>query len=299
MLNKLLIPLDGSGIAEAPLRATRPLLSALGAELDLLTALPDADEHTPEHFIGAAGLYLSHQMLVGAFERYHARLIEELSGAGLTAAAALGEGDPTEAILARLDSDAALAGVAMTTHGRWGLGHPRLGKVAASVLSRSDKSLLFVPSSAGDRGPASDGKFARVMLAVDVGSPALGAGKETVVHVVERLGAALQVMVVEQSSDRSTVPDETSQQVLDACKAELGGAGVDVTPILRRGPRVAQVIAENAVGEEADLLIVVGGTGEDATGVVDWLFSRGDQTDRLLAQVEMPVLVVRSGGDAS
>ena len=122
-LQRLLVPLDGSRLAENALRVACELLDE-GGELLMLRALENEDERDN------AELYLN--TLGGQFVNrgLHCRRIVSV-------------GEPAEAILAAVDDKEADA-VVMSTHGRTGMGRFFFGSVAEKVLRHSHKPTLLL-----------------------------------------------------------------------------------------------------------------------------------------------------------
>ncbi len=137
---RILVPLDGSPLAEAALPGILALARRYGAELALLrvaraTALP------------GPGLVDAQVTVVRDAEDYLAKVQQRLEGAGVAASAVVRYGGTPEEILddirvRRPDL------VAMSTHGRTGLTHLLLGSVAERVLRASPVPVLLFPARA-------------------------------------------------------------------------------------------------------------------------------------------------------
>lgn len=122
-LSRLVVPLDGSRLAENALRVACELLDD-GGELVMLRALRDQEERD------SALLYLN--TLGGQFVNR-----------GLHCRRVVAKGDPAEAILSGLEETDADA-VVMSTHGRSGIGRFFFGSVAEKVLRHSHKPTLLL-----------------------------------------------------------------------------------------------------------------------------------------------------------
>jgi nucleotide-binding universal stress UspA family protein len=139
---RVLVPLDGSDLAEEALAPAGALAAALGAGLLLAQAVPfpvvasgssqeDAsDAGGPDAEVGAAWRYLEE---VAAPLRAAGREVEVRVEAGMVV--------PT---LARIERELDVEGVAMATHGRSGLARAVLGSVATEVLHRTTAPVLLV-----------------------------------------------------------------------------------------------------------------------------------------------------------
>jgi nucleotide-binding universal stress UspA family protein len=139
---QILVPLDGSKVAEQVLPVITPIAESLGCGLLLF--------QVPTVYAPGIPLHEWHLSLQSTFEvsdrqarSYLGNLAGRLREEGSQVATALGEGPVAEAILdhaAASDSDL----IAMCTHGRTGIARWALGSVADRVLRAGDKPILLV-----------------------------------------------------------------------------------------------------------------------------------------------------------
>jgi nucleotide-binding universal stress UspA family protein len=144
-MRRILVPLDGSRVSESALE-TLPWL-ALSRDLEILLLrvvqpvkpvrlLRDADP--------AAQTAFAHEK-AGA-EQYLGRVARRLARRGTAIRTLVREGDPAALIVDTARThDASL--IAMSTHGRTGLGRVLLGSVAEGVLRRAEVPVLIAPAS--------------------------------------------------------------------------------------------------------------------------------------------------------
>jgi len=144
MYRSILVPLDGSKLAENILTEVESLALLLNAKLDLVSVrkahvLPGVDPTDAQvRVVAEAGKYL---------EKQKAKLSERISEIALHTP----YGNPAEKILEvskRHDIDL----IAMSTHGRSGIGRWLLGSVAEKVVRHSDIPVLLLRSQAMDEG---------------------------------------------------------------------------------------------------------------------------------------------------
>lgn len=135
-LTRLLVPLDGSPLAETALPAAAALAQATGATLLLLRA---AEAHT---FPGGDPTDAQVKVVREA-EEYLASVAEKLRGDGVTVETAVWYGPPSDAIVEGARFNHADM-VVITTHGRSGLGRVLLGSVAESVLRATSTPILVL-----------------------------------------------------------------------------------------------------------------------------------------------------------
>jgi nucleotide-binding universal stress UspA family protein len=139
---RILVPLDGSKVAEQVLPAVTPIARALGCEMTLFQV----------PIVYASGSLMGEWYLPwqGNFETadqvaqdYLDHLASDLREQGIEASTATWVGPVAESIIDYAEvNDADL--IAMCTHGRTGLARWALGSVADRVLRAGDKPILLV-----------------------------------------------------------------------------------------------------------------------------------------------------------
>ncbi len=142
MIRQILIPLDGSALAEAVLPHASRLAKAFGSEVLVLrvvgTRLSDVG-----HYIDTFDWRLKR---VEA-ERYVERIAGALRDEGVAAASEVAVGRASEQILAtarRAEADL----IVLTTHGEGGRSEFHVSGTAAKVVGPSESSVLLVPPPA-------------------------------------------------------------------------------------------------------------------------------------------------------
>jgi nucleotide-binding universal stress UspA family protein len=151
MLEKIVVPLDGSGLAEEVLPVVEELASKLSAEVVLLQAVITLTEAmreagpgpgmTPELGVDVAKQRVESE--TAEAERYLEATSKSLQAKGLKVSTAIAEGLPAGAILEYAkESNASL--IALATHGRGGLARAMMGSVADAVVRHSEVPVLLV-----------------------------------------------------------------------------------------------------------------------------------------------------------
>ena len=143
MLNKILVPLDGSRLAETALPYARELAQKFQAHLTLLRVLP-ALVIMPE-FQGK--LSAESEIMLGLerdAKRYLARHAEQLRAANIPVKTVVLEGNPAAEMIIEVAGDEAIDLVVMSTHGysdskRWAY-----GSVANKVLQQAPCPIYLV-----------------------------------------------------------------------------------------------------------------------------------------------------------
>jgi len=162
MLERALVPLDGSTLAEQILPLVEDLATKLGAEVVLFQAVMTATEALLEAMprgtaIGteASSVELAQNVARRRVESerraaqgYLDSIKAGLEAKGLKVQALVGEGAPAAAILdSAKETDASF--IVMATHGRSGLGRIVFGSTADAVLRASSLPVFLVrPESA-------------------------------------------------------------------------------------------------------------------------------------------------------
>jgi len=146
----ILVPLDGSALAEQILPHAMAMADHDGAELTLLRVV----EGQPAHILGSPIDYRPHESSTteqrDTAELYLSRLTTELMAAGHPARAAVVAAEtPARAILTAAEERSADL-IAMATRGRSGLTHTILGSVADKIIRGGTLPVLAVRPSHPD-----------------------------------------------------------------------------------------------------------------------------------------------------
>ena len=139
---KIVIPLDGSDLAEAALDAALPLAKTFGSEILLLGVLDLTAGMYDVYSEAFSPVDLKAQLekfLETALERARSKVEAQ----GVATRRFLKVGAPHEEI-AQLARDEGADLIAMTTHGRKGLGHLLLGSVTEKVIRTAPCLVLVV-----------------------------------------------------------------------------------------------------------------------------------------------------------
>jgi nucleotide-binding universal stress UspA family protein len=139
---RILVPLDGSKVAEQVLPAVTPIATALGCEVTLF--------QVPVVYASGSLIGEWYMPWQGSFETaeqdsqdYLERLASDLGERGIGASTATWVGAVAESIIDYAEvNDIDL--IAMCTHGRTGIARWALGSVADRVLRAGDKPILLV-----------------------------------------------------------------------------------------------------------------------------------------------------------
>ena len=298
MFKKLLVPLDGSGIAEQALPIAAAIAKASGASLDLIRAhqpLPPTTVHRAQ----------KESDEWRAADSYLESIAKELAASpGVATTHAAPKGDPAEAIQTRAkDVHADL--IVLTSHGRTGFSRFWMGSVADALVRGSEVPVLMVRPAAGApaHGEVSP-LFSRVLVPLDgsqLSSEALSAAADLARcrnATVMLLHVAPPVPMPAALSDGNApvIVDRTATDVVvREAYADLGRAmrtlqqlGVeDVETDVVVDPHVASAIVEYARGHQAQV-IAMSTHGRGASRMLI-----GSVADKVLRGSGLPVVLWR------
>ena len=302
MTNRILVPLDGSSLAEQSLSCAVTLARELPAEVDLIRVIwvpPDIldilDESNSELNAFAA-------QLEAEASRYLAALVEELGDAGLHARHAVRRGPPADTIL-KYSEQAGIDQIVMATHGYSGIKRWTHGSVAERVLQAARVPLLLARVS--EHVPARDWRqplaLRRILVPLD-GSSMAEQILPTVTTVARALRAELVLFQVPFATASGWVAGEwyapslgmfdTAQEVaqiyLNGVADRLEGQDLPVSTATSVGP-VAACIVQYAEANAVDLIAMC---THGRTGLARWAL--GSVADRILRAGTIPILLVRA-----
>lgn len=283
MIRSVVVPLDGSELAEAALPYGRALSERFGAKLYLVRVV---DIDAPAEIAAEARDYL-------------ARVARQLGGeTDIT----VRYGDPAAEIIdfvLELDDPA----IAMTTHGRSGIGRWLFGSVADRVVRGAGAPVLLIRSSMPQREP---GVVRSILVPVD-GSALPEAAIPYASELARRFDATIHLVRVAETPEiysllsvpagaptSADVLNQLAQQLVEAATSyvqELGerlrGEGLRVETHVLEGIAPEQLLAFER--ERQPDLVVMATHGRSG-------FSRvvfGSVAERLLREGTVPLLLIR------
>lgn len=167
MINHILIPLDGSALAECVLPHALAIGRAFGAQLTLLQVLEPAHNFGSEQPVDPLDWHLKRQEA----EEYLGRLASQLRGKNLKVQEAIMEGSPAEYIV-DFSINNSVDLIALSTHGRSGLSGWNVSSVVQKVILRSSKSILLIRAYKSSGLSLVDVQYNRLFVGLDYSSRA-------------------------------------------------------------------------------------------------------------------------------
>lgn len=305
-MKTILVPLDGSTLAESVLPYARLLARTIDARLHLLRVITGVrHEHVP---LDDPTLRAEAGVPPGATERdsspawealrqfaenYLAEQAEQLRAAGLYVTFEVRVGAPAETIV-EVAAECQARMIAMATHGYSGLARLALGSVADAVLHAAAAPILLVRGNAPLPKHASALK--RIVVPLD-GSELARQALPTAIELAEF--ARAEVVVVQAitpsiedylgaASPVAELRDNLRAQVLHEYEQHVvGGQPAAVTAAVLVG-HAAEAIAEEVDWRRADLIVMA---THGYSGMRRWIHS--SVADQLLHATTTPLLLVR------
>ncbi len=248
--NTLLVPLDGSPLAEAALPYAVTIARASGARVLLLTVL----ESEPMRALVVGGDERQRAQIEEAWrspaEGYLAAVAARLGARHVRAEYKAVIGDPVDQILAEAEEERATM-IVMATHGRSGLQRLLLGSVADKVMRMSSRPVLLIRPREEATVPSDEpATIRRIAVPLD-GSQLAEAALPVAIDLARMLHARLFLIRVEPLAQSLIVPFDLSGSVPDF-------ATLDERIAAAAEEYLGTVRARLPVGIKAETLVVRG-----------------------------------------
>lgn len=296
MLKRILVPLDGSPLAERALTVAHRLAERAGGKL-LVIRVPVPVPMTMRSypFSGPEVLWPQQAHARGRWEaeEYLAQVAQQLAGSSVPLRTEIIGGDPASVITAVAEQQRTDL-IAMSTHGRSGFSRWILGSVAEKVLRSAPCPVLVVRSAE---------PFRRILLPLD-GSRQSERALPVSLELAQLLGASLTLLHAtgselpvpglypqrdrDRTRHRITAPVSSPRAYLERIAALYSGPNCEIKLALRRGS-AAEAILEFAREDATDLIAMA---THGRSGLSHWVY--GSVTEKVLRGAETSMLVVPS-----
>lgn len=298
MFDDIMVPLDGSGAAEAALGHAVAVARATGATLHLFRVVRPAR---------TGGL--EHDAVEWRIDRTEARAYvdgcaEELRPLEIDTVCELGEGRPEEEIVAYARR-ALVDLIVLTTHGETGAEEFELGATAHRVVQAAGTSVLLVRPGVATRPVEAGHGYSRVIVPVDGSSrgewavclaatlhSASSPTELILVHVVPVPEMVARISADEElDSLRDQIVDAShraAERYFDQLRSRIERSGLTVESRILVSPRVTATLQEAADTLDADLMVV---SAHGASGSAPWPY--GSVASHLIRNSRLPLLVLQ------
>ena len=277
MYNKIVVPLDGSKLAEVALPYAEEMAAKMGSDIILLTVLEsdEPQEHEKQQM---------YTEKVAEVTRYHAaKYLGNGGSKAVKIAAATRTGNPAEAIIDYADKgDYTL--IIMASHGRSGISRWAVGSVADKVVRAKARQPVMLIRAKESRSDVREKRVLKKVLVPLDGSP----GGQTVIPFISKIASRLDMeltllQVVSQNGD-TTRNAETYLQ--DECR-KLAEEGIT------SGYRVSKGTVADRIIDLADELAfdLVAMSTRGRTGVSAW--PMGSTAQKVFLGGNTPLLLIK------
>jgi nucleotide-binding universal stress UspA family protein len=305
---RILIPLDGSSLAEGILPVATDLARRINARIDLLSVVDPESTELPSflHFeqLGPSGTITMGRLIstediqqdrIRTADEYLRGVVESLRRNGIRVGMETTVGDPAQQIVAKARRDH-IDVIAMATHGRSAIGRGLLGSVTDKVTHSSAVPILVVRTAEG----SSPEPISRLVVGLD-GSTVAEAALDSALELAKSLGVPMSLVRATSSGARAgaygfepdfapaaifPITDGEARKYLDTITASQSKLDLDVET--RVGPGSAYDEIQVVATEHPGSLIVLATRGR--SGLTRWVL--GSVTSRTIRSSDSPVLVI-------
>ncbi len=295
---RLLVPLDGSSMAESVLPIVESLATHCAAEVILL--------HVIEKKAPATRHGERHLRSVAEAEEYLRNISTRLRSAGIVVESHVHPNEEDDVAKSVVDHAAEMnpSFVVICTHGHGGLKKILFGSIAQQALHRGTWPILLVPPSSADKSLSP--KFQRILVPLD-GRHGHELALKVVTPIARAFGAELFLTLViptrselsdEQGLSSRFLPMATkaildlavegSKKYLAEIIGECQSQNLNARAEVLRGNTVAELL-DHSDKVQADLIVI---TSHGRVGI-DALFT-GSVTQRIIGKTGQPLLLVRT-----
>jgi nucleotide-binding universal stress UspA family protein len=283
LINRILVPLDGSAAAEAVLPFVTKIAQATGSDVLLVSAV------TPIAVWDEAHAAVKWEAEEGQAGDYLQARRNELAHIGLTVQSRVVFGAAAEAILRIAMGDRADL-IAITTHGRSGLARWVLGSVTAKLVHATNTPILVVRPPA-DGTSTAGANITKMLVPLD-GSEAAASVLPFAADLAKSFGAKICLFqaVPEPVTAYPDVQEEveaSARQFLASAAERLSEQGVQADSVASFGNTVDGIVW--AAEREKAELIVMSTHGRSGIGRM----VLGSVADAVVRRASMPVILVR------
>lgn len=290
LIKRLLVPLDGSRLAERVLPYVEEIARRADAEVILISAITPLATWDP----GAGGVRWDREADLAG--EYLEKVREEVAGRGVKARARICWGPAGDSIRDAAEEEAADL-VAMTTHGRSGIARWALGSVVGKVISQSRTPLLVIRSSEEEQ-PAR--AIQKILVPLD-GSQVSQSALPFIIGMAKVLETSLLlhhaitppamlypgIEMAHMDARLAAEIEAGAQELLAGAADQVRAAGVSAETVVTTGFAVDEI---SRVAEErsADLIAM---STHGRSGLGRWVL--GSVADAVLRRSTLPCLLVR------
>lgn len=296
MYDKILVPLDGSELAEVSLYYAQGLAGSLHSSITLVYVKDPNDMTSP---------YMYECYLRNMVQRVKAAAEEraaETGGGEIKVDCKVLEGDPAEEIIDYADKSKVDL-IVLSTQGKSGVRRWAMGNVADKVINATRRQVFLVRAT-GAKSDVHKKRLKRILVPVD-GNKGSESILKFVVHLATKLNlevTLLHVWVTTTADFYSglTALEESLKATKRIRKSKKGYVEKLADRLRKDGVKVKAVFIETSLGDEATEIINLAKEGDFSlvamathgrSGVSRWIF--GSNANKVLYGGSTPLLLVR------
>jgi nucleotide-binding universal stress UspA family protein len=284
MIERIVVPLDGSLTAEAILPHVRRVLYRNDSEIILVRAV---------NLVPIETAMMNAEAALGAAREYIYGQKETLEQAGVKVKFVVRMGPPLDVILGVVEEEKATM-IALATHGVSGVSRLLLGSVAEGILRKSPVPVLVVrpfwsyellPPVGGERLP-----LRNLLVPVD-GSDLSTVALPGIIELAKLFEMRIVLLRVLEAGKRKPASDEEHAEAVKQLKAlarTVEKSGVEAVTLVEEGDPARQIL-DSIQARGVDLIAM---TTHGRSGLSHLVV--GSVTERVLRSATVPLLVTRS-----
>ena len=297
MINHILVPLDGSTLAECVLPHVKSIAPVTKARVTLIHVLEHPENRSGGPPVDPLGWHMQKQEA----QRYLEEKIDQLEKEGFNASFTILEGKSAEGII-----DFAHANevdlIALSTHGRTGLTGWNVSSVVQKVLLRSYRSILLVRAYGSEGG--TEAAYKRLFVASDCSTRgefilpfAIGIAqfyKSRIIlgTIIEKPEVIQRLPLAEEEANLANQLSEINQRTATQCHkmitTQLALKGIDFETHVRLADHTIGALHDLVDEVHADLIMLV---AHGETGERRWPY--GSITTSLIAHGNVPLMIIQ------
>ncbi len=296
MFEHILIPLDGSSLAECVLPHGLTMARALGARVTLLQVVEQAEPDGRTRAIDPLQWHYS-EAEAGA---YLQKVAERLRLAGFPTTQVLLQGDPAERVIGYAQAEHADL-ILLSSHGRSGLSGWNVSSVEQKILARAYLSVLLIPAYQAAEPEISTLRYKRILVSLDgsqraecvlplLGTLAAQHGSQVLLaHVVGRPELPRRAPPSREDQDLANALTERNRLEASRYLEELRSRlSIPAEARLLVEDHVAVTLQQLAVDEKVDLVLL---SAHGYSGGTRWPY--GSLTTSFIMYGNKPLLIVQ------
>jgi nucleotide-binding universal stress UspA family protein len=302
MYEKILVPLDGSELAEVSLPYAEELASKLKTEAILLQVVPRAYHVYSAYEAVSQVAYTDEEMkpLRASAEDYLKEVADGLKNKGISTRTEVRVGIAADEII-KLADETDTGVVTMSTHGRSGISRWALGSVADKVVRGTKQPVVLIRAKGARPDVREKDILDKVLVPLDGSKES-----ETIIPYIEELASKLEIEVtlLHTMAPDYYIYSETQLKQVESLVASAKDYIEKVAAQLKqKGITATAEFSEVTQGAEAEEIIkladeiqadVVAMATHGRSGIGRWAF--GSVADRVLHEGNTPLLLVRVPG---